>query len=98
MRSPLQLFEPRVAHFRNWWTSPVSRGDRVFGAFVGAFGGFWVGVLVVVLVATPPISLSTIGLCALGCAVLGVLLGARHPKGATFFLFPFSIFGIGGGS
>lgn len=98
MDSLLLFVGRRVAHFKKWWKSPASRHDRVFGALVGVFGGFWAGVLVVVVLASPPISLGAVGLAALGCAVVGLTLGVLYPKGATLVLFPLSIFGIGSGS
>ncbi|ARN22259.1 hypothetical protein [Piscinibacter gummiphilus] len=88
----------RVRAFSGWWRAPSSRRDRTLGAFVGALGGFWIGVLLSVSLMPSPVSFSTVGLAGLASAVSGLLLGIAFPKVTTLVCFPFSVFGMGGGT
>jgi hypothetical protein len=88
----------RAQALSGWWRAPASRRDRVFGAFVGTLGGFWVGVLLSVLLLPTPISFAAIGLAALSSSTVGLVLGIAFPKATTLLYFPFSVFGISGGT
>jgi len=45
-----------------------------------------------------PVSFSTVGLAGLASAVSGLVLGIAFPKVTTLVCFPFSVFGMGGGT
>lgn len=92
------FFTRRVRAFSGWWRAPASRRDRILGAFVGALGGFWIGVLLSAVLLPTPLSFSTLGLAGLASAVAGLVLGIAFPKFTTLVCFPFSVFGMGGGT
>ena len=79
--------------FREWWNRPIRPSDRIWGALIGAFGGFWVGLLGRVFLGGVPVSLTVLAYWAFGAAVAGLVLGAVFPKASTAVLFPFSTFG-----
>ncbi len=81
-----------------WWRAPITRKDRILGAVVGGFGGFWIGVLGRLLLGPMPVSFSTIGWWALYSIIVGALLGIAFPKVILFVCYPFSIFGGGVGT
>lgn len=81
------FIDKRFARFKTWWRTPASARDRFLGAFVGAFGGFWIG--------ASPVSFGSLGLAALAGASAGVVFGVAFPKGTTLLLFPFACFGGG---
>jgi len=82
----------RVRAFSGWWRAPASRRDRTLGAFVGALGGFWIGVLLAILLTASPAA-ATVGLAALASATCGLMLGIAFPKVTTLMCFPFATFG-----
>lgn len=86
------MLRPRIERFKCWWRAPATTRDRLLGAVVGAFAGFWLGLL---SVAT--LSPSIVSPVQFVCAVIavGLLAGALFPKCATIVLFPFGV--IGGG-
>jgi hypothetical protein len=63
--------------------------DRILGAIVGAFGGFWLGVLSSFAFGSLGQPATFVALVAVACAVSGVVF----PKVVTVVLFPFSTFG-----
>ena len=79
--------------FKEWWNRPIRVGDRIWAAMIGAFGGFWVGLLVRVFLGSTPVSLPVLAYWAVGAAVAGLVLGVLFPKATTVVLFPFSTFG-----
>jgi hypothetical protein len=86
------MMRSRMERFKSWWRAPATPKDRVLGAVVGAFGGFWLGLLS--LAALAPAALRPVefvGLVTAGCVLAGVLF----PKTATVVLFPFGITGGG---
>jgi hypothetical protein len=68
------------------------------GAFVGALGGLWIGLLGRVFFGPLPVSGHVILLWAVGGAVVGFVFGIVAPKVTTIVCFPFSTFGSGAGS
>lgn len=82
--------------FLHWWRAPITKADRVLGAFVGALGSFCIALLASVVVVPSPIAGATLLLCAGAVAVACLVLGAFFPKATTAILFPFSIFGVSG--
>ena len=84
--------------FLRWWRAPITKQDRVLGAFVGLFGGFWGGVLASAIVGPTPVAGSALLWWAGAAAGAGTFLGILFPKAATVVLFPFSVFGVGGAS
>lgn len=82
----------RTERFKSWWRAPATAKDRVLGAIVGAFAGFWLGLLSASALA--PASLPQaqfIGIAIAACLLAGVLF----PKAATVVLFPFGVTGGG---
>ncbi len=86
------LPHPRSERFKSWWHAPATLKDRVLGAVVGAFAGFWVGILSAAAFAPP--GLQPIGFIALVMAAC-VIAGVLFPKVATVVLFPFGLTGGG---
>lgn len=80
---------------REWWQSPVTIKDRVAGALVGGFGGFWIGVLGRIAIGATPVSLGEVVVCALAAATCCAAIGFVFPKPVTIAFFPLSIFGGG---
>ncbi|MFO1221097.1 MAG: hypothetical protein U1E89_22265 [Burkholderiaceae bacterium] len=83
------------ARFRTWWHSPVTSKDRLTGAVIAAFAGFWVAVLVLVALGAFSRASSVSGWWAFVGVVPFAILGYAFPKWATIVLFPFA--SIGGG-
>jgi hypothetical protein len=81
-----------------WWHAPITRKDRILGAVVGSFGGFWIGVLGSLLLGPMPVSFITIGWWALYSIIAGALLGIAFPKVILCVCYPFSTFGGGVGT
>jgi len=81
--------------FKEWWQRPIRRRDRVSAAFVGLFGGFWIGFLGFAFTAKDSVPLSTVLLWGLGVAIVCAIIAAIYPKHATVLLYPFALFGIG---
>ena len=72
-----------------WLSRPTTRRDRVLGAAVTAFVGFWLGCIVGIGVSSAATSLDgwTIALgFAVGASVIGGILGWRRPKQALIIL------------
>lgn len=90
------FFRHKFQNFARWWNAPVTRRDRIIGAFVGGMGCFWIGILGRLALGPLPVSLSAWGWWALGSTVLGVMLGICFPKIVSVVCFPFS--SLGGGS
>ena len=81
--------------FTEWWSAPNTKKDRVSGAIIGSFGGFWLGALGRIMLGELPVSLSMVGLWALAGAVIFLLLGVAFPKAISCICYPFSTFGVG---
>lgn len=81
--------------FKQWWQAPNTTKDRVMGASVGGIGFFWIGVIGRLFFGTLPAPISTIGLWAFGCAILGIAFGLVFPKLTACLLFPFTTIGVG---
>ena len=84
----------RNRSFREWWEAPATARDRRLGAFVGAFGGFWIGALGRIALGTTPVSLTDVGVWGLAVAVCCAAIGVAFPKPVTVILFPLSVFGV----
>jgi hypothetical protein len=82
----------RVSKFKSWWSAPATSRDRLLGALVGAFAGFWLGLLS--LAALSPSSVQPLYLVCLVIAAC-VLAGVLFPKATTVVLFPFGVTGGG---
>lgn len=83
---------PRLERFKSWWRAPATTKDRLLGALVGAFAGFWLGLLgVAALAPSGQSQLHFVGLAVVG----GLSAGALFPKFATVVLFPFGVTGGG---
>lgn len=83
----------RIRKLREWWGSPTTAKDRVVGAIVGGFGGFWIGGLGRIILGALPVSLGEVAIWALATAMCGIGAGIAFPKPVTVILFPFSTFG-----
>lgn len=83
-----------MGRFAEWWNRPIKAKDRSRAATIGLFGGFWVGIIVKLVVSSEG---SIMDLLAFGggAAVVGMILGIAFPKVVTVVLFPFSVFGFG---
>lgn len=92
------FFKKRRQQFIEWWSAPATPKDRRLGALVGFVGFFWIGGLGRIMLGSLPVSLSVVGWWALGSSITGLVLGIAFPKVITCVGFPFSTFGIGGGS
>ena len=81
-----------MARFKSWWRAPATAKDRLLGAVVGAFAGFWLGLL-----SLAALALSSLQPVQFICIVVAVcaLAGVLFPKVITVVLFPFGV--IGGG-
>jgi hypothetical protein len=84
-----------VRRFAAWWRAPVTKRDRILGAFVGGLGCFWIGGLGRVALGALPVSLSAVLEWGIAAAVIGIALGTCFPKAMTCVCFPFSTFGVG---
>jgi hypothetical protein len=84
-----------VRRFAAWWRAPVTKRDRILGAFVGGLGCFWIGGLGRVALGALPVSLSAVLEWGIAAAVVGIALGTCFPKAMTCVCFPFSTFGVG---
>ena len=82
----------RVSRFKSWWSAPATTKDRVLGALVGAFAGFWLGLFS--LAALSPSALQPLHFVCLVIAAC-VLAGVLFPKAATVVLFPLGVTGGG---
>jgi TM2 domain-containing membrane protein YozV len=85
----------KLGKFLSWWNAPNTKKDRYIAATVGAFGGFWIGGLGRIILGALPVSITDVGLWALGGVVVFSLLGAVFPKVITCVCYPLSIFGVG---
>jgi len=83
------------ARFLNWWRAPITSRDRVTGAVVGAFAGFWLGALGRIVVGASPVSGSVVLAWGVAGAALVAVLGIAFPKLVSVALFPFATFGPG---
>lgn len=90
----IQILKSRLGNFQKWWLAPNTQEDRIRGCLIGGAGCFWIGGLGRLIFGESPVSISVIGLWALGGAVTGILLGAIFPKAVSCVCFPFSKFGI----
>lgn len=90
-----EFFRNRSQNFARWWHAPVTRRDRIIGAFIGGMGCFWIGILGRLALGPLPASLSTLAWWAFGSALFGILLGVCFPKSVSVVCFPFSTFGGG---
>ena len=81
--------------FLDWWHRPIRTRDRVGAFFVGAFGGFWVGLLGRLFLGPMPVGFTGLAYWALAAASVCALLGVLMPRVVTVLLYPFSTFGIG---
>ncbi len=84
--------------FYDWWNKPLTAKQKSHAVGIGIFGGFWVGLLSRLLLGPNSGSLIELFYWGIGGAVLGGILGSRFPKVIRIVLFPFSMFGISGGS
>lgn len=85
----------RLEKFLDWWKSPITKKDRITGAFVGSFAGFWIGALGRIALSDLPVAFKVVAMWGLAGAVIFSLLGVMFPKVISCICFPFSIFGIG---
>ncbi len=80
----------RAERFKSWWRAPATSKDRLLGAFVGAFAGFWLGLLSAASLAPGSLSqLQFVAAVIAGFALAGVLF----PKATTVVLFPLGLIG-----
>jgi hypothetical protein len=82
-----------IGSFSEWWHKPVTVRHRVLAASIGAFGGFWVGLLGRLLLGPMPIEFSTLVYWSVGGILLGIAAGLVFPRAITIILFPFSTIG-----
>jgi hypothetical protein len=83
------------ARFLVWWRAPITRRDRMIGAWIGAFAGFWLGFLGRIALGPMPVSGSTVLAWGAGASVCVAVLGIAFPKTVSIALFPFATFGPG---
>jgi hypothetical protein len=83
---------------RAWLLRPVTRRERILGAAVTAFVGFWLGCVVGIAACAVATSLDrpTIQLgSAIGLSIAGAALGWRCPKQALSILGARALFRVG---
>ena len=88
----MQLKNERKS-FREWWHAPTTRRDRATGALVGAFGGFWLGLLGRIIASDLPVELGAAAGWGAAVAGLCAACGALFPKPVKVLLYPLSVFG-----
>ncbi|MGL4232075.1 MAG: hypothetical protein ACRCWJ_11990 [Casimicrobium sp.] len=80
-----------------WWHRPISAEQRRYAGYVGLFGGFWIGILVVAFIgsfADFGVIGKPLGICAvLAGPVIGRWAARRWPKPAMILLLPFAVIG-----
>lgn len=79
---------------KGWWSRPIKTRDRVLGAIVGAFAGFWLGLLGRLFLGPTPVSFEVLAYWTFGGVVVGVLTGIFFPRATTVFLYPFAFIGL----
>ena len=88
-------FKRRILNFQQWWQAPATSRDRILGAFVGGFGGFWIGALGRIALGAAPVPLGEVVAFAFVAAACCAAIGVAFPKPVTVVLFPLSLFGGG---
>lgn len=81
------------AAVKQWWRRPLRRRDKVAAVVIGAFVGFWFGLLGRLMLGPMPVSVTTLLWWAAGGIVTGVILGVRFPRAVTILLGPFAMLG-----
>jgi hypothetical protein len=81
--------------FLKWWKAPNTKKDRYTAATIGAFSGLWLGGLGRIMLGALPVSITDVGLWALGGIIVFSLPGLFFPKVISCICYPFSIFGVG---
>ena len=76
--------------FKEWWNRPITAVDRLFGALIGAFGGFWLLLPGRLFLGPTPVSFSKLGIWAAAGVVAGLVAGIMYPRATSIVLFPFS--------
>lgn len=89
-----KFLKKRFFGFHKWWNSPITKKDRIKGAFIGAIGCLWIAGIGRVIFGEMPVSISVVGVWALCGSMVGLTLGILFPKTVSVFCFPFSVFGI----
>jgi hypothetical protein len=85
------------ASFLQWWHRPVRTLDRVAAFFLGAFGGFWIGLLGRLFFGPMPMGIVALGYWGAAGAVLAAVLGIAFPRAVMVVLYPFTFISIVGG-
>jgi hypothetical protein len=80
----------KIEKFLKWWNAPITKKDRFTALFIGAFSGFWLGGLGRIMLGVLPVSISDVGLWALGGIIVFSLLGLVFQKVITCICYPFS--------
>ncbi len=89
------FLKKKLKSFSEWWNTANTKKDRIRAAAIGAFGGFWIGLLGISVLGELPMPASMLGIWAFGGAALFSLLGIAFPKIISCICFPFAFFQIG---
>ena len=81
-----------VRAFREWWLSPTTAGDRVYGAMCGAWAGFWMAGLARFFAGLGGDVFMQLFIYAVGGALILGVAGVVFPKPVTVISFPFTFF------
>lgn len=84
-----------MTSFNQWWRRPLRTRDKVGAVFIGAIGGFWVGLLGRLFLGPMPVSFTELGNWAAGGIVAGIMLGVLFPRVVSVVLYPLAFLGIG---
>ena len=84
-----------LTSFNQWWRRPLRARDKVGAVFIGAIGGFWVGLLGRLFAGPMPASISELAYWAVSGIIAGIILGILFPRVVSVVLYPLTLLGIG---
>ena len=85
-----------ITSFHQWWRRPLRTRDKIGAVFIGAIGGFWVGLLGRLFLGSMPVSITTLIYWGVGGIIVGIILGIIFPRAISIILYPFAFLGISG--
>lgn len=78
-----------LSDWRSWWDAPTTKEDRQIAAFIGAIGGFIIGLIAKIFLGTTPAPWEVFAIWAAGGAVIFAFLGFAMPKPIMLVCAPF---------
>lgn len=88
----------RLQRINEWWAAPPTPDDRFKSSILSGFAGFWIGGLGRLIFGPSSTSLEVLFYYALAGIFAGLILGAMFPKVMRIIAFPFTFWGISGGT